>query len=40
MSENKQKKEVGPFVSAIIGGIAGGCEISATYPAEYVKTVI
>ena len=28
------------MISAIIGGTAGGCEISVTYPAEYIKTVI
>ena len=40
MSNIKTKKEVTPFQSAIIGGVAGAVEITWNYPVEYVKTVI
>lgn len=33
-------KKVSPALNALIGGITGACEISITYPTEYVKTVM
>ena len=40
MKSREQGKQTSTLLSAIIGGTAGGCEISVTYPAEYIKTVI
>ena len=33
-------KKISPFLNAMIGGITGACEISITYPTEYIKTVM
>ena len=41
MADGKKKQaKVGPFMSAVIGGITGALEISITYPTEYTKTVM
>lgn len=36
----KDQPTVGPFLSALIGGVTGAIEISCTYPTEYIKTVM
>lgn len=33
------KKKLSPGISALIGGIAGACEISCAYPFEFAKVV-
>lgn len=38
--DSKKTATVGPFLSALIGGVTGAIEISCTYPTEYTKTVM
>ena len=40
MKANKIPQKMGVLMSGLIGGIAGGIEISCNYPIHYIKTVI
>jgi len=39
MSQDNKTKKLSPGISAVIGGIAGACEITLAYPFEFSKVV-